>query len=274
MVAVRANWPAREVAVREVVARVRPDLLGLQETWRSADESQAELLARRLGGHGVFQPSGIPPLPDPPESHDQVGVEIGVGLVSRWPIVHARGHRLPAVHQEPPTALVATVDHPAGALHVIVACTEWRPELRDDHLAQMKELAVLIADPALDGDLPVLLLGDLNARTGTPEIDALASVATDLWTAGGGDGDAVTLSSSTPYAPLEAVRQIDRRIDYVFARPGRPGGTVVASASVLAGTEPVNGTYASDHFATVSEIDLEAGAGTGDPGAAARPPTE
>jgi endonuclease/exonuclease/phosphatase family metal-dependent hydrolase len=249
------SWPAREVAVHDVVGRIGPDLLGLQETWSTAHESQPELLAARLGAHGAFQASGIPPLPDPPESPDQVGVQIGVGLVSRWPLLDVHGHTLPAVHQEPPTALVATVDHPLGPLHVIVACTEWRPELRDDHLAQTKELAVLMSDPARDGDLPVLLLGDLNARTGTPEIDVVASVATDLWTAGGGEDDAVTLSSTTPYAPLDAVRQIDRRVDYVFARPGRPGRPLVVSGSRLAGTQPVGGTLPSDHYATVSELD-------------------
>jgi endonuclease/exonuclease/phosphatase family metal-dependent hydrolase len=249
------NWRAREAAIHAVVRRVRPDLLGLQETWASADETQAGALADRLGGHGAFQRSSIPPLPDPVETQDQAGIEIGVGLVSRWPLLHVRGHLLPGVHREPPTALVACVDHPLGLLHVIVACTEWEPRFRDDHLAQVKELAALMSDPALDGDLPVLLLGDLNARTGTPEIDALASVATDLWSAGGGADDAVTLSSSTPYAPLEAVRQIDRRIDFAFARPGRAGLAIASSGSVLAATEPINGTFPSDHFATVSEID-------------------
>ncbi|WP_315096872.1 endonuclease/exonuclease/phosphatase family protein [uncultured Cellulomonas sp.] len=249
------SWAAREVGIHDVVGRVGPDLLGLQESWSSADGSQADSLATRTGGYGLFQSSSIPPLPEEPETPDQVGVDIGVGLVSRWPVLEARGHRLPAVHGEPPTALVATVDHPRGPLHVIVACTQWQIELRDDHLAQMKELAVLMADPAFDGDLPVVLLGDLNARPGTPEIALLDSVATDLWTAGGGDEDAVTLSSTTPHAPLEAVRQIDRRIDYAFARPGRPGQPILASGSTLAGTQPVNGTFPSDHFATVSDLD-------------------
>jgi endonuclease/exonuclease/phosphatase family metal-dependent hydrolase len=249
------SWRAREAGIHEVVRRVRPDVLGLQETWSSADESQAEQLAEKLGGYGAFERSSIPPLPDPVESDEQRGIDIGVGLVSRWPILAVRGHVLPAVHREPPTALVAMLDHPLGVLHVIVACTEWEPGFRDDHLAQTTALAELLADPALDGNLPVLLLADLNARPGTPEIDALTSVAVDLWVAGGGPEAAVTLSSSTPYAPLEAVRQIDRRIDYTFARPGRPGQRLVASGSVLAATGPVNGTFPSDHFASVTDLD-------------------
>ena len=80
-----------------------------------------------------------------------------------------------------------------------------------------------------------------------------------LWPAGGGDPDAVTLSSATPCAPLDAVRQIDRRVDYVFARPGAPGRPVTVTSSTLAGTERVNGTVPSDHFATVSDLDEDDG---------------
>ena len=253
------SWSAREVGIEDVVQRLRPDLLGLQETWSTPGGSQADQLARVLGGHGAFVPSSIPPLPEEAESPDQVGVDLGVGLVSRWPLRQVHGHRLPARHREPPTALVATVEHPRGPLHVVVACTEWHAEFRDDHLAQVTELAAVVSDPALDGDLPVVLLADLNARPGTPEIQVLTSVATDLWDAGGGDPDAVTLSSSTPHAPLEAVRQIDRRIDYVLARTGRPGGRLTVTGSVLAGTRPVNGTFPSDHFATVSDLDETSG---------------
>ena len=249
------SWAAREVGILAVVRAVAPDLLGLQESWSAASGSQPALLAERLGGlHSAFQETSIPPIPDPVENADQVGVAMGVGLVSRWPVLDAVGYELPAEHRPPPTALVARLDHPLGPLHVIVACTEWEPVFRDDHVAQVTELARLMSSDRFDGDLPVILLGDLNARPGSPEIETLTTVATDLWPAGGGAEDAITLSSATPFAPLEAVRQINRRIDYVLARPGRPDGVISASGSMLAGTEPINGTFPSDHFATVSDL--------------------
>jgi endonuclease/exonuclease/phosphatase family metal-dependent hydrolase len=254
------SWAAREVGIQEVVSSVKPDVLGLQETWSSGTESQASVLADRLGAfHGAFLRTSIPPVPDPVEHDDQAGIDMGLGLVSRWPVLDVDGVELPAVHREPPTALVASVDHPLGPLHVVVATTEWEPHFRDDHLAQVTALAELLGSSRFDGDLPVLLLGDLNARPGSPEIDVLAAVATDLWPAGGGDPDAVTLSSATPFAPLDAVRQIDRRVDYVFARPGTPGRPLTVTGSSLAGTEPVNGTFPSDHFATVSDLDEDDG---------------
>ncbi|WP_258726531.1 hypothetical protein [Cellulomonas sp. NS3] len=102
----------------------------------------------------------------------------------------------------------------------------------------------------------MVLLGDLNAGPGTPEPAPLDAVATDLWTAGGGDPDAVTLSSAVPFAPLEAVKQVDRRIDHAYARPGRPGGAGVAHGSVLAGTAEVDGVLPSDHDAVVTDLEV------------------
>lgn len=94
----------------------------------------------------------------------------------------------------------------------------------DDHLAQTRALAALLLDPVLDGPLPVVLAADLNAPPDSPEMEALTEAMVDTRVAGGGDPTAVTLSTANPFAPREARRQIDRRIDYVLARPGPPGG--------------------------------------------------
>jgi hypothetical protein len=44
----------------------------------------------------------------------------------------------------------------------------------------------------------VLVVGDLNAAPGQPELDPLLDVMTDTWIAGGGDPAAVTLDSAVP----------------------------------------------------------------------------
>jgi len=249
-----SRWRERQRGIGVVVSAVAPDVLGLQEAWRAGGTSQPQVLAGERA-HAAFVPMSIPPVPDPVESPDQADVEMGVGLVSRWPITDLVDHPLPARHRDPPMALVATLAHPCGPLHVIVACTEWEPQYVEDHRAQTRELARLMTDPAFDGDLPVLLLGDLNGAPDTEEIRPLHAVASDLWSAGGGDPAAITLSSATPDAPLEAVRQIDRRIDYAFARPGRPGVPLGVRESRLAGDRPVHGVFPSDHFAVVCELD-------------------
>ncbi|WP_246855321.1 endonuclease/exonuclease/phosphatase family protein [Cellulomonas sp. Y8] len=251
-------WREREPAVLGVLADARPDVLALVETWRDADGTQADLVADHLGlPAAVFVPTGLPPVPDAPEP-DLAGVEMGIALVARWPPLATRTVPLPATQRPGPPAHVlhATLDHPAGPLHVLVATLEWEPRYAEDRMAQAWALADLAADAELDGDLPVLVLGDLNARPDGPQLAALTRQLADLWPLGGGDPAAATLSSVVPEAPLEVVELIDQRIDHVLARPGRPGGTLRADGARLAGTEPVGGRYPSDHFAVVVDVEL------------------
>ena len=121
-------------------------------------------------------------------------------------------------------------------------------------VAQTTALAGLVTDPALDGPLPVLLLGDLDAAPGTPELAPLTEVLVDAWVAGGGDPAAVTLSSRVPFAPVEADKQIGRRIDHLLARPGTSGSPLVVSCAFLAGHAPVDGLHPSDHSAVVVDL--------------------
>jgi endonuclease/exonuclease/phosphatase family metal-dependent hydrolase len=247
------NWRERQPAIVATLEGLRPDVAGLQEVWVAAGTSQAEVLAQRLGMHSAVATPSLPRPPSPPGSPDLEGIDVGVALLSRWPIRSVRRQRLPSANRVEPVALLATLDHPVGALHVVVACVEWEPELAEDHLAQTRALAALLRDPALDGPLPVLLTADLNAGPDGPEVRALTEVLVDTWAAGGGDPDAVTLSSKNPLAPLAAVKQIDRRVDYILARPGTAGRPVAVRRAFLADT-PVAGVYPSDHDAVVADL--------------------
>ncbi|WP_239098206.1 endonuclease/exonuclease/phosphatase family protein [Micromonospora qiuiae] len=252
-------WRERESGIVETVRQVRPDLLGVVETWAGEGTTQVARLADELGGDlaTTFVPTALPPAPDPPEEPSQAGIEVGIGLLSRWPITSTEVHELPHSQRggPPPTALLATVAHPLGPLPVIVACTEWEPVFAADHLAQVTALAALATEPRLDGELPVLLIGDLNAAVDQPDLAPLLDVMIDTWPAGGGDPAAVTLSSAVPEAPLAAAKQLDRRIDHILARPGRAGGTITVRRAFLAGDRSIDGRYPSDHFAVV--VDLE-----------------
>jgi endonuclease/exonuclease/phosphatase family metal-dependent hydrolase len=248
------RWEERQVRILQTLTDLSPDVVGLQEAWGMDETSQAEWLGDRLGmSHRYAHPS-LPPVPDVPEHPQQEGVTLGVAVMSRHPIIEAEETSLPARHHERPVALRVTVAHPLGPLHVICAAVEWEPSHADDHLAQTRRLAAMAAASGLDGPLPVLVLADLNAPPGSPEVTALTEVAADLWEEGGGDPDAVTLSSANPFAPLEAWRQIDQRIDYVLARPGRPGRVPRVRAVRLAGAE-LDPIPPSDHHAVV--VDLE-----------------
>jgi endonuclease/exonuclease/phosphatase family metal-dependent hydrolase len=247
------DWRARQPRIVETIRRVDPDVVALQEVWGTAETSQAHEYAEQLGLHAAFATPGLPPVPDPPENPDQEGVEMGVGLLSRWPILESRAVTMPARHQSPPAAMLTTLDHPAGPLHVVVACLEWEPAYNDDRVAQAHAVVDLATDPTLDGPLPVFLAGDLNAAPDSPVLRPLHDVLTDAWTAGGGDPAAVTLASSHPSAPLEAEELIDQRIDHIFVRPGQPGVRVEVESATLAG-EAIEDLFPSDHRAIVCDV--------------------
>lgn len=248
------NWRRREQSIVATLQAYRPDVLGLVESWSGDGTDQPQRLAAPCGMHAAWAPTSLPPtLP----YADQAGIELGLGLLSRWPILTVERHELPNEQRggPAPSALLAALDHPRGPLHVIVSCTEWEPHFAADHLAQCSRLAAIATDRRLDGPLPVLLLADLNAAPDQTELAPLLTSMVDTWTAAGADPDAVTLDSALPHAPKEAVKQIDRRIDHVFARAGRPGSTLSVSGAFLAGDRPINGVYASDHYAV--GVDLE-----------------
>lgn len=247
------QWRDRENGILQTLREVDADIVALQEVWATGGTTQAQRLADQLGLHAAFAAPSLPPAPDPPESPEQQDVEVGLGLLARWPVRRLRIVQMPARHRTPPVTLAATLDHPAGPLHVLVACLEWEPAYADDRLAQGRALAEMSADPTLDGPLPVLVAGDLNAAPGSPVLHPLMNVLLDAWTAGGGDPAAVTLSSSHPFAPLEATELIDQRIDHVLIRPGHLGQRIVVERPRLAGYS-VDGLEPSDHRAVVCEV--------------------
>lgn len=244
------DWKQREGAILAVLEELQPDVIGLQECWGTADGSQADVIAERLGMYAAFVAPSLPPTPSPSEHPDQRGVRMGVGLVSRWPILGLQHHGLPVSHRQvPPAALQARIhDEQGTSFDVLVAATEWEPRFADDHLAQTRHLAGL-----LDLDRGArFLLADLNCDPTQDEFAPLAAVADDTWTRGHGDPDAVTLSSAVPFAPLEAVKQINRRIDHILV--GRHADVAVDRAFTV--DTPVGPIYPSDHFPVVADVRL------------------
>jgi endonuclease/exonuclease/phosphatase family metal-dependent hydrolase len=248
------DWRARQPAILNTLRAIDADLVALQETWGADDLHQPGDLAAQLRIHAAFAEPSLPPLPDPPEHADQIGYRLGVGLLSRWPIIRQRRVATPQRHRDlDPVALVATVAHPAAPLHIVIACLEWEPAYNDDRIAQARAVAELATDPALGGPAPVVLAGDMNAVIGSPALRPMQDLLIDTWTAAGGDPAAVSIPSSHPQAPIEAGEQIDQRVDHIFVRPGRHTQRVsVQSAAVVDGL--VDGVHASDHKAVVVDL--------------------
>ncbi|MFU8947849.1 endonuclease/exonuclease/phosphatase family protein [Mycetocola zhadangensis] len=245
------DWRARQSAILRVLDELQPDIVGLQECWSTAEHSQADVIAEHRGMHAAFASPSFPPIPSPPEHPDQQGVLMGVGLVSRWPILDVHQHVLPVSHRQvAPVALEARVATAEGTLFdVIVAATEWKPDFADDHLAQAERLADILSDA--DPTVPRFLLTDLNCDASQAEFAPVAAVATDTWERGGGDPAAVTLSSAVSFAPREAVKEIDRRVDHILVR-----GSSIAVDRAFIIDSPVDGVYPSDHFPVIADVRL------------------
>jgi endonuclease/exonuclease/phosphatase family metal-dependent hydrolase len=248
------RWRDRQPRILATLREAAPDVVALQECWGTEGTTQAHELAAALGFGAAFAAPSLPPVPERPEHPEQEGVRLGIGLLSRWPITAVRQVPLPARHRpEPPVSLVATLAHPAGQLPVIATCLEWEPAYASDRVAQAQAVADLATDPSLDGPAPVIVMGDLNAAPDSPVLRPLLDVLTDAWAEGGGDPAAASLRSDHPFAPLEATELIDRRIDHVLVRPGRPGVEVRSSGARLLGA-PIDGLDPSDHLAVACDL--------------------
>lgn len=234
------RWQARQPGILRTLRTADADVVALQEVWGTAGTTQPAELAAQLGMHAGFAAPSYPPETDAARTDDAA---LGIGILSRWPILALRPEPMPARHRAfDPVALVATLDHPAGPLHVIVACLEHDPAYSDDRIAQAGAVAGLATDPALDGPAPVVVAGDLNAAADSPVLRPLTEVMSDAWTHGGGD-------PATSTAPPDAVPELrDRRIDHVFFRPGR-----VAQQVTVTRAERADGP--SDHRAIICDLD-------------------
>jgi endonuclease/exonuclease/phosphatase family metal-dependent hydrolase len=111
------RWRERQPGILATIERFTPDLVGLQEVWGVEGRTQADELAESLGFHAAFAAPSYPVAPDPPVVEDHAGVELGVALLSRWPILRQRAVVMPARHRAwDPVILSAVVAHPAGPL--------------------------------------------------------------------------------------------------------------------------------------------------------------
>lgn len=243
-------WEDRAPRILETLQELRPDVLCLQEVWREGELTHADVIAEHLGLHAVYSATRMPD-PEPGSGADQ----LGMAVLGRWPVIRSRTSALPkAADSDPgeraPTAVIVTFDHPEGPLHVATTVPDWEQERGDARAAQTRTVADLLADPELDGPLPVILAADLNARPGTEEFQALTAVLKDTWGQAGDGADSVTFTSKNRYVDADEWLA-DGRIDHILFRPGSPRQLVLVDGVRLAGNQDPPG---SDHYAVVADL--------------------
>jgi endonuclease/exonuclease/phosphatase family metal-dependent hydrolase len=249
-----ADGARRSGIVRAELARLRPDVVALQEVTRTADLDQAREL---LGPDFAIV--------------DHPGGEAGVGacLGSRWPVdaVHTLDlHVHPDAVDLPWAAVVAAeVAGPLGPVLVVHHKPNWQLDLEHVREAQAVATArfvrVLTADRP---DLPVVLLGDLDAGpdaasirflTGRQSLAGIGVRYEDAWETVHPGEPGHTFSPRNPLVTAgEMALERGRRIDHVMVRSGRHGPPLDVADCRLVLDEPVGGVWASDHASVVADL--------------------
>lgn len=240
-------WPLRRGLIQDELARLEPDLVGLQEVLCHPDGTgQADELAAPQGYEVVY--AAACRRPD--------GALFGNALLSRLPVRRRGMVPLPPDGLEPRSLLCALVDTPGGELPVFVTHLAWEPELGAVRARQVR--AVLAATDHFASShpaaLPGVLMGDLNAAPAADELRPLDSGWVDAWSVAG-DGPGVTFDPGNGYAlPWGEPPQ---RLDYVFLaadprlRVRRAETAFVTSASIDG-----QRVWPSDHYGVACRSEL------------------
>ena len=245
-------WEQRQPAIRSVLETIDADVVCLQEVWsEERGRDQVRELADALGMNAARTPERF---------HN--GLSFGNAILSRFPIEEHHSHPLPpAGGPGQRQALSAVLGGPGGPVPVICTHLEYRFDRSATRQEQVTELLRVVE--GLRGqpdDHPVVLAGDLNAVPTSDEIRMLTGerpapvpglVMTDAWPQQG-EGPGHTWDRRNPYVTDSTWPQ--RRIDYVLVAWPRPKPVGNVISAWLAGTEPVEGVVASDHWAVVADL--------------------
>lgn len=222
----------------DVIREYDPGIVGLQEVdvyWseRSDYQDQIRLLSEELEMDYFFGP--IYRIPH--KEGTRPIREYGLGFLSRIPIVDSKNHKI--------TRLSTKVEEPEPELkpgfpEILINLNDSKLRIYNTHLdyrpdpivrkMQVKDMISIIDEH----DTPTILLGDLNAIPGSPEILPLFEIFKDVWD----DeelGPGYTFPANNP----------DRRIDYILV-----------TEEIEIKYVDIIQTNASDHLPIITDIKL------------------
>jgi endonuclease/exonuclease/phosphatase family metal-dependent hydrolase len=241
-----ADGRVRQEVVRQVLPGLGPDIVALQEVTRTETLDQAALL---LGPDFT-----IVDLP----GRSPGGT--GECLATHWP--------LDAVHTlDTPLASAVAVEvrGPFGPMLAVHHRGTYQLDQEGTREQQALATARFVEELVIGlDDVPVVLLGDLNAPpdaasirflTGKQSLEGTSVRYEDAWAATHPEDPGHTF---TPRNPLVRAGQMPlergRRIDYVLVRSGPHGPLLDVADCRLIFTEPVDDVWASDHFGVLADL--------------------
>ncbi|HSS63456.1 MAG TPA: endonuclease/exonuclease/phosphatase family protein [Gammaproteobacteria bacterium] len=242
------GWQARQPLIVDVIKRVAPDIIALQEVWGDERTNQAAEIARLIGFSCAYAPA----------SHID-GLGFGNAILSRWPIEDSQSVDLPSMPSEDGSrncnAIYARIAGPRGAINVCSTHLSYKAEESGIRQQQVTALCGFVRS-LRPSRIPPLICGDFNAVPVSDEIRMLTGKARppveglvfyDAWEVAGGEGPGFTWDNRNPNA-VPALEP-NRRLDYVLVGKPAANGAGHVTAAKLYGREPVGGLCPSDHYA-------------------------
>lgn len=252
-------WPERKRLIRHWIARLSPDVIGLQELLQGQGVDLLAELGDGLGYHGAFGTAM-------PFWRDR-GLAFGNGVLSRFPIEERHELQLPdAGDVETRAALTLLLNAPFGPLCFSVTHLHWRLHHGHVRVRQVAALSqhVLALQPS--GGFPAVIVGDFNAEPDSDEIRYMRGLHTvdgrsvhfrDAYRMArdlrGERDPGFTWDNVNPYARAEL--EPNRRIDYVFVGYPRRDGLGHLRDCKIVCNEPEADVWPSDHFGLLAELD-------------------
>ena len=145
------------------------------------------------------------------------------------------------------------VDTGQGEVALLNTHLSWKADENEIRLRQTLEIEAFAARKA--GNLPMALLGDLNAGPETPSVTYLRETLAwcDTFEAKNPGDPGLTWDYRNPYAEAEREKMAERRIDYIFIRE-RTGLFKKILSSRVVFNKSQDGIWPSDHFGVMTEF--------------------
>ena len=249
------HWEKRVEVIRHHLAKLAPDVMGLQEVIKLEGEYEVNQAAEIASGFGYELALG--------RGVDAAPWGLCNAVLSKWPIRRTVVFTLPGT-DEARCVVFAEIDTPSGKLPFFSTHLNWK--LDEGHVRELQIRALTsfvesVAPSSAEHALPPILVGDFNAEPESDEIRFMRGLTSlggrsvyfaDCFGVAGDGSRGTTFSRRNPHAaPL---REPERRIDYIFVRgPDEKLRGEPLHASVCF-DEPVGDVWASDHFGVVATI--------------------
>ena len=240
-------WEAREPVLLHHLREIDPDIVCLQESWVTADDSQAQRFGAALDMHHVEA-----------GEFEYLGIASGQSVLSRWPIGRIESLSVGDGDQTS-GATFATIDGPRGPINVVSLILTWRLDHSAIRSAHLTEILGWLRELSGRAE-PLVLCGDFNSPADSDELRALTGLAPvhvpnmvfyDALTMRA-EGPAPTWTERNPFSAIGLYPE--RRLDHIFSHWPKPGGVGHPVGAAVIGDEPVEGMWASDHFGVMADL--------------------